>query len=85
MALKINNKVLVALDKASNQFSNTVFDAIKDERGVHLETAISAPCFLAQMKKDKTPREQHAYVAALTEMKILRMGRPICRLRSVKL
>jgi len=47
MPVQIDEKTLTRIGETANSFINIIFKEIKDDRGVHLETAISAPAFLA--------------------------------------
>ena len=47
MSVQITQEKLTQLNEAANQVTQIIFEHTKSERGVHVETAISAPCFLA--------------------------------------
>jgi hypothetical protein len=47
MPVQITQENFSQLNEAANQVTQIIFEHTKSERGVHVETAISAPCFLA--------------------------------------
>lgn len=47
MSVQITQENFSQLNEAANQVTQIIFEHTKSERGVHVETAISAPCFLA--------------------------------------
>jgi len=47
VSVQITQENFSQLNEAANQVTQIIFEHTKSERGVHVETAISAPCFLA--------------------------------------
>jgi hypothetical protein len=47
MSVHITSEIVSQLNEVANQITQIVFEYTKSERGVHVETAVSAPCFLA--------------------------------------
>ena len=47
MSVQFTQENFSQLNEAANQVTQIIFEHTKSERGVHVETAICAPCFLA--------------------------------------
>ena len=47
MSIQITQEIFQKLNEAANKATEIIFAHTQSERGVHLETAIYAPCFLA--------------------------------------